>query len=1804
MAKWGVNLDFTGNFEQFMSRMTSSFTTANQKILREAAKTKNPAAAVERRLESLGGAGLGQIAVASNAGLLSPSERRRAEKAYNDALTKAARDLTRELGLPRAQRIRPPDGLSSERATLAYKDELFRAKQTAQQAKDADAARIRAERQATTERARSEKDAEAARSAQEADDRRRAPGGPNEDPVEKNRREAREQLERDQEAIRKRMYGLTGPQLDIYRTRMGSREGPAAAGRAGQGSSLDRLYGLWTGVAEELAAINTVLPGVNRTIADLSKESRAYLDSLQRQRRQQEGIASERRRLADMRGPQADDYRELSGVRRERQLVERGLYREGTSGLLIPEGQDVAAERRRRTQVNLEAERARTPEDVVAASELARAKRAAAVAERTRTSQSDLADRATLAAEGELKAAKVEETRATKRAAAQALRDRGFGSAEGTFTQRVQKRIADRTGQIPRNADEFLTGRQLISSRLLTTASFAASGGLLYGALGLGSNILQESTELQQELGIIRTQFKLVEQSASDVNNVTFDQFRQQIRDTARETGVQQNEVANVQRQLAGAFATPEGTPNFGRAASEGNVALKYSRISPLSQQEITDSLSAVSLAFREGDVPLGFEEILDTITDLENRFGVLGPEIVKFTADLAPLGKELGFTQKQLSGLGAVAQQKSGKSGAVLAEQLGRILPSLQEKSAELFELFDATPATQGIAASLAQAFDTGNTPEALKQIILGYDQLDDAQKKYLASLVGGRREAATFYALLDSPTQTVRVLDDQSSSAGKFQERWQQNTKTVVYSFDRMQRSVEQFGNKVFESGVDDWLKGLADLATVAGVGLSGLVDILGSLNSVTGGWVPRLLAAAGALAVISRLNTRVGGVSGVMAFLSNGAITQGVSARAAGGILSPVRPGAPILNDAGSITGYDPDVMRRSTLRAQNTPGLNRLLTRQGGVVTAGLGTGLASGIAAAGPAIAATLTAAVISDIVAYQGQAKQARKDLGEKIQAGLKEGLSASQIRAKLAKSYSNNRDSVRDSFYEGIFGATDLDKTIAEEQARIQSEATVRQIEELGKVTGNYKPTGKPTQLNKGTRAAVAAAFKAARDADDAKVVEILAKTGGLTAEVGPGADWRTEEVFTGELEAVVSPQVLEALAKYKKDNPSSVAVDRLLKSIRAQLPPELQKRFEDIFDDLNKDKPDTAAQQLDKIVQDFATFETKLERAKGAYAAGRSSLLPILATLNEKRKSLKRRMAEAVQSKNAKAMAEIDAELDGINSLYSENLTADISARGAFRDSLQEALGTGGDQAKSAGQGEANARADYNRLKEFAFATAEDKAAAAVKLIQAQRENLDAQIEAAAGNPAEIARLTAQKLQVGRDVQRDVIGGQLTSGKEAVTVEAVAKTFKISQEAAAALVADTILTTDSMTTSILDAELARQQKILETAIERISNSPYRGNAKAGLASLQSQLDTVLRAREGLPELDTSVIVPDSISGTNPNDKTDPSEIARLNRELAAARVAQDPVASANLAVSNARAARAEAEAAGDDAAVLQARIEEVQAMQQQREAQQSIDAAYGELLAARLSRDPQALAAQNVRNAAAAVGRANGQAERLQALAAQITAQRALEDAVFAMFEAQMDVANAMSESIGDVVAVANREAQVAQAALDRARQNGTGGSELQSLLASAIRANTNAVEVARADRIGDLDYLYEFDRITAGQYINLLQAELEKIPEANKNARREIERKIKAVRDEMSQDLALNIPSEIKLPTLYEARRLNQIATDTPGGSYTDARNIQIIVNEAEDGGATMDRALAAIGTGSRRNGSAPPSTRSRF
>ncbi|HET6494810.1 MAG TPA: phage tail tape measure protein, partial [Thermoleophilia bacterium] len=571
-----------------------------------------------------------------------------------------------------------------------------------------------------------------------------------------------------------------------------------------------------------------------------------------------------------------------------------------------------------------------------------------------------------------------------------------------SITQRLQAAVATRRGQSGDPLD-YQTGGQVLASRLLTTASFAASGAVLYGGVQAIRELITQASELQVELSIIEGQFESLESIIDGFDAATgFENFREGILDISRDVGITADEVARVERQLAGALANREtGAPDFNRALTEGRTALAFSKITGLESQEITDSLTAVALAFGEADengvkTALSFESIADVLLTLEAQFGVLAPEIVKFVADLAPLGAELGFTIEQLAGLGAVAQQVSGKSGAVLAEQLGRILPSIQSQAADVLDIYRTLGTTEGdqIVQNLQEGFADADIPSVLANIVKGYKDLDGAQQNLLVSTVAGRREAATFYALLESSSSTVRVLTEDLSADGAFDERWQKYRETVTFAFDQMRVALEQFGIALFDAGLADGIKFIADAGSVLADVASLILSMFTQLNDATAGWAGELLAVTATILLVNKgleamLKLRVAMAA------ANAAEASSPLGKLTGGPLFATFAQARGVRQVGSLPPVDSFA---NALPAQRLPRALVTGASKGGVVG-----GLATGASAAIPVAALLLSIKAITDLQALTNDIDQQIDDLVDDAQAALAKGKTPDEQRRDLA---------------------------------------------------------------------------------------------------------------------------------------------------------------------------------------------------------------------------------------------------------------------------------------------------------------------------------------------------------------------------------------------------------------------------------------------------------------------------------------------------------------------------------------------------------------------------------------------------------------------------------------------------------------------------------------------------------------------------------------------------------------------------------------------------------------------------------
>lgn len=1449
-----------------------------------------------------------------------------------------------------------------------------------------------------------------------------------------------------------------------------------------------------------------------------------------------------------------------------------------------------------------------------------------------------------------------------------AQRDPTFANA--TWFQRQQGRLAERQGRF-RPATDFQTGGQFLASRAMTTGGFALSGALLYGGVQLMRDVFRESTELQQELAIIESQFDRVDESAS---GLTFGDFKNEIREIATETGVFADEVARTARQLMGVYTTTDPVTGVSRsdpqrALRDARLIAQASKISGLPQQQAQDDLVAVSLAFQVDGDPRDMRAILDQAAYLENQMGSSTSETLEFSASIAQLAADAGFTSDQLMALGATMSQVSGRGAAGLAENLGRILPAIKENQDVLIEAFGSNDEAMAVLPELATALSQNQMDDVLRLIAQNRNAFTDGEWAQIANDLVGNREAAAFSALVGRRDQLLRALDSDGSGAeGAFEERAQRFAETVKHEFEQVRRELERFGSVLLESGLAD---SLSDMANVLAAAVSLGTDFLELVVQINDGLGGLPVKAAAFLAIWKVLGS-VGGLAG-----------RGIGAAAGrGGLLGDPRAGMFAVDAAGNR------VMTRNASRLTASPAFGRgqagwrdlswreranprnflasrapdMMTMSGPMTAsqaragrmAMIGSSALTGAYTLGATLAVERTVSAVQD---FHQQVAEQREKMIEEMVTAYTDGLSFELAREKAHKeadSDTRNRSGFQKAI--GFFGMgpqgngkaeadvelalaalsdgslsdalNEIAQEITDEQYRSVSDELKKQLSSLENVRGKY----------------VSAA--STMDAGDVPV-EWLKNAEAYKLVEGAGTPEELVKNLVEQLEKDPTNENLQQLLVVLRDTLSEdPALDRILAAYDSRRTREIE-----------------SGKLVEAEEKRQAKYDTQIDLLQKKISAGQGSRAELQTLLARKKASL---VAFTQGELTDEDLAVYMGQILDVEEVARQDILAGINESNAVWASLGGAgVGTPQSQLDAA-------LANFARLSTGAIST-EDRFAEAVKIRGLRQAVLDYQLEAAKSEGEKLKILEADAKAASRPEDRALVAQQIKIAPG--LIDLASKLNKYKNEDGSAKEADQIV--DMLTEvafkngeldqAAFDAELDHMQKMLAAQLAALDQrigllselaAPSEGLTKR-LEALQEDraringlLQEAFRIQAEMPDLL-------EIGGAEGESKYD-EERKKIQRgiedaesELRRSMLAPgDEIGSLRIDMDRALRDRARAWADGESAAVIeaQARINEVQksigealraqaqgvaraqlavqkaladgdpmrlaniqmqeaqlqmayarlpeeialanaaiidARNSQRDAVNEIADAFSEIVSARLSNDQLGSARFDVSLADRALANARGEADRYRAMAAQVEAKRALDEAMMVLFEAQADLASALAESNGNTVEVARNAVKVAEERLRRAKAGGAGQSEIATMQAALVRSQTALTTESRNDRIGDLDYLYEFDRITASRYIELLRSELMRIPESNKNARREIERKIKALREEMSSDLQFNLPGELKLPTLYEIRRADQAGQMGGGGSYQDNRIVTVNVNQANDPAGVVNAVTDALG-----------------
>jgi hypothetical protein len=1281
---------------------------------------------------------------------------------------------------------------------------------------------------------------------------------------------------------------------------------------------------------------------------------------------------------------------------------------------------------------------------------------------------------------------------------------------------------------------------QFLGQKALSTAGFALTGGILYGAVSQMREIITEASELQIQLGLVRGMFDQVYGSTEQATE-GFQRFRDTTLETARATATSASVVADLGRQLAGSFADENGVPDFERGAAEAAVAVQLARITKLPEQEINDSLTAVALAFEQT-----FTEISDAIVGLSTQYGVSATEIVQFTADLAPVGKALGFTADQLSAVGAAAQQRTGQSGASLAEQFRRILPTIQDARSEVTGLVADFDKSGKSADAVAAAFANNEIDQVLRGIVQTYVELDDASKgafaNQIATLVGGRREAGALFALLDGGQGALRAFDVESGQfGGALEDRMATIRKTVGFAFDELERSVEEFGIKLFEAGLADALVGIARAAALLVDLVSDLVSVFSGFNDALGGIPIQILAIVSAMKAFQVAYRAIIALRATETAVSVlGAPGKGINPLAAGGLLSayaaPTEPGVP-------------PVLKGSIAKA---PILSRIA---GSGATGALAAGA---INFAAPLGAGLIALKAVNERAKAQGELDSQEADLAAQIEAELAKGTSAAEIRSR-ALSAGGGKISPDAGFADKV--ALSIGRFLTNEKDP---------IEVVDEVLGNAEAEANEQKL------------KVLDDALEKRQDEVRTP-GGRRSEGGRAA------LAIAEKRDEVA-KILDQIA----EDPTDYDYARTLELLEEALnDPTLDESFANIDQEFARRRK--ALEEGAKSVERQQSGESQLDMATAIsiYEAGGSSLQPVLDAIDKDIEDFERtvKAGEAAGQRDyAAELALLEAQNER-GRLVADSINAEAELARSFaalsgQDTPEGNVALASDLLTDLQAGDG---VPQEAIFQASMALAEAEQQAFLDRVN-NTEDL-----------AERLRLIDEGFEFSEQAQRGLLAIQLSGDTKAAELQSAADALHMSVQELSQSVIDVIIAYGGTAGSIVRTMLEARARELRAA----ANAPAVARnrmAREELNELARQAERALAEYPKEMALDTVTTTPGGAGGDAGRqtqaaldaERKAEAERAAREAEQRAEEARREAQAKANAildvqaAVANgdalelAKIARRRAVLAGQYAKTESEKIaafaQLIEADNQIRAAIRARNEAIRDMRVALSNDDPVKAANAAVADAMAALKAAKGAQQGAEAYAALIRASKAQKDAILALADAQTDILIAQANATGDTVKAAQLALQKIQRQLKRTDLNST---ERAGLEAERIAAEAGVRDARLSEERATIDYQLAIGDITKQQAISALQSLLT-IPKLTEEQIREINLAIKDLKSQLGADFQFNLPTQLGLPTVYEVRRLGQ--SGGTGGGYQDNRQINVTVNAETN--ATPESIASAV------------------
>lgn len=1323
------------------------------------------------------------------------------------------------------------------------------------------------------------------------------------------------------------------------------------------------------------------------------------------------------------------------------------------------------------------------------------------------------------------------------------------------------ERIPEQGIPLPLNEDEIFAGMSRLNRLLLgaardfgrrftATLQFAMSGALLFGVQRLVREFFAAAVEVERTFADISTslEFDIKPPRGTAAFERELEKVRRQVLQIADDFNALPTEVNAAAFQMISRFTDIDAAMIATRAQ------ILATRIATIDQSEALRALTAVAESYgmslasiandqeRERAQALLYAQALDYATAIQQRFGISVEDTLEGSAGLAELFRSLGFSMAETFGIVATVIRKTSVTGQVAFDRLGRSLGQITSPKTR-DELLELANSLEEFTLAPADFFESGR--QAFFKIVQQFGDLDSSIQNRISQIIGQRRETQFVSALLQGASQGLidEVTDVVGESAGAAEDRLRILLFTVSGTIEGISQSFQELAQNLERLGVITPIKILlttmeAILQVINKITKAAL-NVFEALNKIRinpfaqhGGlgdslkFLLSMVTAAIALRSLLASIKLIANVRGAQTFLDifRGVLGANVPGGKAGqlGARAGAAFGVPLL--IGNLKAAEGVAGKTGT--AIKTLFIGPLKTVFRTLQTAKLRIGIwtASIIANIGATNLATISennlliarartaiGSALSGIAALSFSGVLAKLGLGIKFVAtkgGILVGVVLQILGAFIL--LKGALDIVA-GVIGGILGITQTpEETRAEirERMKVEAEAAGVALSDTELDMASLEEHAKNLGEELGTLSSQISEF----------LLTAFIGLPGEVADVPGGAFNIARERNRAELEL--------AFAQLDAVQLDLQRANRRAGGTRERMVPELQ----------------TVSDRLDELRAALRLVDTEANADDFNFVAG---VLTTILGFKDRIPEIDAMLGEAADTLfefgEVWTPGEISAELQAITSKLNLGKTDIAEARERLLFLREQAL-EGLAQATMPGKGDPDVAKDYERsLLEIGnqeVALFDQATQARLDLVSGlednrQRIRAELQIQLAAAKEA----ASNVFFGPGREeaIRRIIVGLEKELAK-AIMDEATARArFNV----------DTALTFEDRQAAYAELIKAIKAEILLRAVERA------GGVHGGLtvtAAEEAILNQVIRARAD-DRMKQAILIARNTTLSRASSLDNIAAIAaNINALRVEIRILQDRVADDELIRSKELELRdqvaalrlAEADRRASFFRLTAGTGDEIRAAQAElRAAQDRIDTIIG-----LGGKDTQA-----AYDAELEVLRAR---ERLADLALeQADLQRRVNS----------DLTNTFEQALLDVHA-AQEALRLASGSLEKLRAE----KDLAETEARAQREFYNR-------RVADLDFLFQTDKIGRSQYIAALrelQAGIDRTTDQGEQLWRDIELQIRSLMD--SADQAFNIPTDIRLPTLFEVRRA--LEADALGVNYQDNREQQINIFVSDD------------------------------